>query len=354
MMPIDSVPRFLDEMGCGGVDFQALLQSVSGPGVHELSFDQCVALAAMLQNALGPSTSAVSLGSDGTTLSRAPLKKVLTKNRSYLETGNLTYDEAVLSYLMKLDDHRKKCEVEGRYDEARAAANRLADLKTAQVERLRSELVANQARELEEVHKVFDEETGKFVALWDRRVREYETNFGRAVEDLRAAHEEQRARYTEELLTRKPLRPKPSRDYLNQKRIEESLAKNRQYQRASEVRAAADELLAAEIEAAQAAYEAEQRLRVTKFSAKQQQEFEALLQRGARGRDELELRRVAETERRTYRFRNIVMELENLHRLEIVQLESFLDNQVQAGKAVPLKDVSAFRRKREVLYNSPI
>jgi hypothetical protein len=34
---------------------------------------------------------------------------------------------------------------------------------------------------------------------------------------------------------------------------------------------------------------------------RQQAEFEALLQRGARGRDELELKRVAETERRTNR-----------------------------------------------------
>lgn len=96
-------------------------------------------------------------------------------------------------------------------------------------------------------------------------------------------------------------------EYLNQKRIEESLAKNRQYQRAVEVRSAAEDLFNTEMEAAQAAYEAEQRLRVAKFTAKQQQEFEALLQRGARGRDELELKRAAETERRNYRFRNIVM-----------------------------------------------
>ncbi len=45
-----------------------------------------------------------------------------------------------------------------------------------------------------------------------------------------------------------------------------------------------------------------------------------------------------------------IQELENLHRLEIVQLEAFLDAQVQAGKAVPLKDDGVFRRKRETLY----
>lgn len=39
---------------------------------------------------------------------------------------------------------------------------------------------------------------------------------------------------------------------------------------------------------------------------KQQQEFEALLQRGARGRDELERKRVTDTSRRSMRLSNIV------------------------------------------------
>lgn len=45
-------------------------------------------------------------------------------------------------------------------------------------------------------------------------------------------------------------------------------------------------------------------------------------------------------------------ELENLHKLEVVQLENFLDAQVAAGKAVPLKDEGAFRRRREQLYST--
>lgn len=46
--------------------------------------------------------------------SKTPLKKILTKNRYYMETGNLSYDDAVLNYISKLDDHRRKCETEGR------------------------------------------------------------------------------------------------------------------------------------------------------------------------------------------------------------------------------------------------
>jgi hypothetical protein len=88
--------------------------------------------------------------------------------------------------------------------------------------------------------------------------------------------------------------------------IEESLVKVKLYTQATQVQSAAEELYQAELEQTHQAYEAELRLKMVKFQAKQQQEAEALLQRGARGRDELELRRVNETERRTYRFRNIV------------------------------------------------
>ena len=49
----------------------------------------------------------------------------------------------------------------------------------------------------------------------------------------------------------------------------------------------------------------------------------------------------------------VAQELETLHRLEVVQLEAFLDAQVQAGKAVPLRDEGAFRRRREAIYATP-
>lgn len=82
-----------------------------------------------------------------------------------------------------------------------------------------------------------------------------------------------------------------------------------------------------------------------------QVEFDALLQRGARGRDALELKRITEREQRANRLRNLVFETEAQHRQDIVQLESFLDGQVRAGKAVPLKDEGAYRRKRELLHS---
>lgn len=49
------------------------------------------------------------------------------------QTGAMQLDEAVVQYMTKLEEHRRKCEVEGRYQEAKLASRRLADLRTAQV-----------------------------------------------------------------------------------------------------------------------------------------------------------------------------------------------------------------------------
>lgn len=46
--------------------------------------------------------------------------------------------------MRRLDDHRKKCEREGRYLEAEAAAVRLAELKTNEASRVRQSIMQRQ------------------------------------------------------------------------------------------------------------------------------------------------------------------------------------------------------------------
>lgn len=51
-------------------------------------------------------------------------KRFLSQTRPYLETGFVTGDDAVLMYMLKLQEHKKKCEAAGKYDEALAANKR--------------------------------------------------------------------------------------------------------------------------------------------------------------------------------------------------------------------------------------
>ncbi|GAX85315.1 hypothetical protein CEUSTIGMA_g12732.t1 [Chlamydomonas eustigma] len=308
-----------------------------------LTKEQVLALSTMSHGSpdlTGPSSSQSSL------FSRAPLKKVLSKNRPYLGTGHLVYDDTVLDYIRKLEEHRKKCENERRYPEAKAAARRLADLKTAQVERMRQELVAVQTRELAEIQRVYEEESNTFNAVWAGRIADYDAAAASAAENLRHVHEQQALHFQQEL-TQKRVLPRPTREFLEGKKIEESLVKTKEYARAAKMQQVTDQMFLAQLEQATMAAEVEQRLKMSKLVSKQGLEMEAQLCRGVRGRHEMELKRMTETDRRTQRYKNVVSELESLHRLEVVSLENFLEGQVMAGKAVPLKD--GFRRKREQL-----
>lgn len=78
-----------------------------------------MAIVSLLQSALEPSTS-----KPRATMSRGsptPSTRRFNKSRGWMETGNVDVDGAVVSYLTKLDEHRKLCEAEKRYDEARVA-----------------------------------------------------------------------------------------------------------------------------------------------------------------------------------------------------------------------------------------
>ena len=61
-----------------------------------------------------------------------------------------------------------------------------------------------------------------------------------------------------------------------------------------------------EMQSTMAAFEAEARLKESKMLQKHRQDIEALMQKGSRGRSELELQRVEETERRAQRYRNVM------------------------------------------------
>ena len=52
-----------------------------------------------------------------------------------------------------MEEHRKQCEMEGKYVEAEMAKNRIEELKVQDYNRRREQLVYDQAREREEVEQ---------------------------------------------------------------------------------------------------------------------------------------------------------------------------------------------------------
>ena len=73
-----------------------------------------------------------------------------------------------------LEEHRKQCEMEGKYVEAEMAKNRIEELKVQDYNRRREQLVYDQARERDEVEQAHLMEYQDFNKRWDEALAQIE------------------------------------------------------------------------------------------------------------------------------------------------------------------------------------
>lgn len=128
-----------------------------------------------------------------------------------------------------------------------------------------------------------------------------------------------------------------SRAFRRTKREYESMSVNSHltrpmYAEAARLKRDANKMEEAQLQGTLAEFDAQVSLKEQQLLLKQKREIEALMQRAQRGRDELQLTRKQDVERRSQRFKNVMQELANLHTLESVQLRHYLEQQVVAGK----------------------
>mmetsp|Transcript_22486 Transcript_22486/g.31277 ORF Transcript_22486/g.31277 Transcript_22486/m.31277 type:complete len:407 (-) Transcript_22486:103-1323(-) len=268
----------------------------------------------------------------GPLLEMSPKTKQVGTRRNYMEHGHITEDEAVLSFMRALEDHKKKCEKEGKYMEARTAAKRLHDLKLHEERKHKGEMKNRHDNEHGDAHRAFAMEQDQHKQIWDLKMADYEDSVAEQVARLKQSHLEKLEKFFGEADVKRPKRPQFSKQLLNQRKIQEHLAKQGKYEEAEAVKKMADKMEGAEMSATSGTYEAEVALREQQLRGRQQQEMEALLHRAARGRDELTATRTLDLQRRHQRFKNVMAELHNLQRLEHIQLDHFLEQQTIAGK----------------------
>jgi len=253
-------------------------------------------------------------------------------NRHYIANGHLTEDANVIQFIRTLEAHKRRCEAEGKYKEATLAAQRLNELKLHEEAKLRMGMGTRQEGERGDAEKSYDEESAQHGAMWEEKFTAYESSVREQVDRLREIHAAKLDDFRERMEAGRPQHARPTKELLNQREIQKHLAKQGQYDKAEKIKRVADRMEAAEYEATQHAYNNECLLKEQQMRSKQGQEMEALLQRANRGRDELRITCQQDTDRRAQRFRNVMQELDNIQKLEAVQLEYFLEQQTMAGK----------------------
>jgi hypothetical protein len=128
--------------------------------------------------------------------------------------------------------------------------------------------------------------------------------------------------YQKELLS-KQVKPKFSRELLNLRKIEDRLAKQKDYSEAHKMKLKSDQLEAWELEKWRNSKQQENFQKEAQFKHKRQQELVALCKRIQTGREEQKKQRQLDLERLLQRYANVKAELEAQQNLERIRADRF-------------------------------
>lgn len=229
-------------------------------------------------------------------------------------------ESAVADFLQILEEHRKNCERQGKYVEAEIAKNRLEELKMHEENRRKEAMRSRQIAErlgVEEAHML---EFQQFNIIWDKKMAEYEQHAADLVEAMKERHAAELRDFQGALLQRQA-RPKFSRELLNLRRIQEHLARQKDYTEAHKIKLKCDALEAWELEKWQNSKQQEMYQREAKFKHSKQNELVALQKRIQTGREEQKKQRQMDLERLLQRYQNVKSELEAQQNLERIKAE---------------------------------
>ena len=237
----------------------------------------------------------------------------------------LSEDSAVQDFLDILEEHRKNCERQGKYVEAEIAKNRLDELKLHEENRRREAMRSRQIAErlgVEEAHML---EFQQFNQIWDKKMAEYELHAEELIEAMKDRHSSELREFQRKLMA-KQIRPKFSKDLLNLRKIQDTLAKQKDYAEAHKMKLKGDALEAWELEKWHSQRQQDLLGREAKFKIAKQSELLALQKRIQTGREEQKKQRHLDLERLLQRYQNVKAELDAQQTLERIRMEKFVQS----------------------------
>merc|ERR1712216_787721 len=231
--------------------------------------------------------------------------------------------QSVSDFLRILEEHRIECEKNGKYVEAEIAKKRLDELREHVENRQREQMRSRQITErlgVEEAHMM---EFQQFNAIWDKKMEEFEMNAKQLIDTMRKKHASELFRFKEKLQKSQPYRPKFSKELLNTRKIQETLAKMKQYSEAHKIKLKADGLEEIELEKLRSQHAHKLAAQEMQFAQRQQAELQALEKRVDTARQEHKIQRQHDLERILQRYQNVKSELEAQQNIERIRSEKY-------------------------------
>merc|ERR1711918_276189 len=239
------------------------------------------------------------------------LETAMADSSPQLEDGN--NEESVQDFLRILEEHRAECEAQGKYVEAEIAKKRLDELQEHEANRQKEAMRSRQITErlgVEEAHMM---EFQQFNAIWDKKMEEFKANAKQLVDNMKKKHSNELFRFKERLQKSQPYRPKFSKELLNTRKIQETLAKMKQYAEAHKV----------ELKKLRSQHAHKLAAQEMQFAQRQTAELAALEKRIETARQEHKIQRQQDLERLLQRYQNVKSELEAQQKIERIRSEKY-------------------------------
>uniref|UniRef100_A0A6U8UP46 Uncharacterized protein n=1 Tax=Zooxanthella nutricula TaxID=1333877 RepID=A0A6U8UP46_9DINO len=230
----------------------------------------------------------------------------------------------VQDFVEVLEKHILDCEKRGQYEEAELARSRLEQLRQHEEERRRTDLRKQQMTERLAIEQAHANEINEFNEIWDRKSAEFEAHAANLQNQLADRHRAEHQAQVEKLRRdTEPRTPRWSKDLLNLRKIQETLAKMKKYVEAEKTKCQADKVEASE----HAMWKQKRETRIgaleEQFCHKQQLEMGGLIKRIQSGREEQRQARKTELERMLQRYNNVKSQLETQQRIIQQRVERF-------------------------------
>ena len=215
-------------------------------------------------------------------------------------------ENKVLDFLQLLEEYRLKCQGEGNYPEAKKAQLKYDELKKKETFRQLQQTRESQEKELQSLEEAQNTQLEEFNKAWDSYMAEYEATAYKSLEKLKEKHIAEYQEMMEKITIEAQKKVKHSKELLELRQKQHTLAKQKAYEEAEKIKAKADQLESMEDEKNEAIVKLVIENKEKKLRQQQQMALSALLKRIERDRNEQIKHREVDSNRLIMRNRNIV------------------------------------------------
>lgn len=153
---------------------------------------------------------------------------------------SITADNKVLDFLRLLEEYRKKCEIEGNYQEAKKAAGKFEELLRKETIRQKNNIRAAQEQELQNIEAAQKAQFLEFSQAWDNYMSDYEATAYLSLEKLKEKHMLEFQQFQDKIRKELTQKMKFSKDLLDLRDREAKLVRMKRYDEAEKIKMKAD------------------------------------------------------------------------------------------------------------------